>query len=134
MTDYDDDALYDAAAQVRQQAYCPFSHFAVGAALIDDAGKLHIGCNVENSAYPEGTCAEAGAIASMVASGSRRIRRIAIIGGHEQIETCTPCGGCRQKIAEFADEDTRILLMGADGKATEYSVADLLPKSFRLEQ
>ena len=134
MTVDDDDALFDAAAQVRLNAYCPFSHFSVGAALLDDAGNLQLGCNVENSAYPEGTCAEANAIGAMIASGATRIRRIAIVGGHDEVEFCTPCGGCRQKIAEFSDENTRILLMDEQGDVTEYSVADLLPKSFRLEQ
>ncbi|MEM8683453.1 MAG: cytidine deaminase [Pseudomonadota bacterium] len=118
----------------RGDAYCPYSHFSVGAALVDETGHVHIGCNVENSAYPEGTCAEAGAIASMIASGARRIRRIVVAGGHDEIETCTPCGGCRQKIAEFGDDETVIVLVDGDGETTEFSVDELLPLGFRLEE
>lgn len=126
--------LINAALKVRQHAYCPFSGYAVGAALVDENGATHVGCNVENSSYPEGTCAEAGAIASMIASGARRIAIIAIAGGHETVENCTPCGGCRQKIAEFADTDTRILLAAPDGDVHEHSVESLLPLGFRLQQ
>ena len=129
----DDQELFDVALRVRDNAYSEYSGFSVGAALIDDRGKLHIGCNVENSAYPEGTCAEANAIGSMVATGRRRIATIAIVGGHDAVENCTPCGGCRQKIAEFADQNTRILAMNAKGEIDEYRTADLLPSSFRLE-
>lgn len=128
-----DKQLFDAALSVRDNAYCEYSNFKVGAALIDESGQLHVGCNVENSAYPEGTCAEANAIGSMVASGKRRIKTIAVVGGHTAIEDCTPCGGCRQKIAEFADKDTRILMMNARGAIEEFTFTDLLPRSFRLE-
>lgn len=128
-----DDALFDAARSVRENAYCRYSNYKVGSALIDENGTLHVGCNVENSAYPEGTCAEANAIAAMIASGATRIATIAVIGGRQAIETCTPCGGCRQKIAEFADDDTRILLMDDQGDVSEFGVSDLLPRSFRLE-
>ena len=128
MLDEIDNDLIAAAIAVRENAYCPYSHFSVGAALVDEAGNVHVGCNVENSSYPEGTCAESGAIASMIASGARHIRRIAVAGGHDELETCTPCGGCRQRIAEFSDDDTVV------GETTEYAVAELLPLGFRLEQ
>ena len=129
-----DQELIDAALKVRENAYCEYSGFFVGAALVDEKGQMHIGCNVENSAYPEGTCAEANAIASMIATGARRIRTIAVVGGHDDaIENCTPCGGCRQKIAEFADDDTRILLMDDSGEKEEMNIKDLLPRSFRLQ-
>jgi cytidine deaminase len=128
-----DEKLFEAVLRVRDNAYSEYSGFSVGAALIDERGDLHVGCNVENSAYPEGTCAEANAIASMIAAGQRKIRTIAVAGGHDALENCTPCGGCRQKIAEFADEDTRILIMNAAGGIDEYETADLLPRSFRLE-
>ena len=128
-----DRELFDAVLRVRENAYSEYSGFSVGAALIDEHGDLHVGCNVENSAYPEGTCAEANAIASMIAVGRRTIRTIAVAGGHDALENCTPCGGCRQKIAEFADEDTRILLMNEEREINEYRSADLLPRSFRLE-
>lgn len=134
MTDELNEKLTEAALVARENAYCPFSNFSVGAALIDENGNMHVGCNVENSAYPEGTCAEAGAIASMIVSGARRIRRIVIAGGHDDIETCTPCGGCRQKIAEFGDDETVIVMLEPNGETEEFSVADLLPRGFRLEQ
>ena len=134
MPDHTDNDLVTAAIAVRENAYCPFSHFSVGAALVDEAGNVHVGCNVENSSYPEGCCAETNAIGAMVASGARRIQRIVVVGGHDEIETCTPCGGCRQRIAEFADDDTVVVLVDGDGETTEYSVAELLPQGFRLEQ
>jgi cytidine deaminase len=98
----DEQNLIDAALAVRQNAYARYSNYRVGAALLDDRGKLYAGCNVENAAYPEGICAEAGAIAAMIAGGGELIHTIVIAGGHDDIEDCTPCGGCRQKIAEFA--------------------------------
>ncbi|MEM1176312.1 MAG: cytidine deaminase [Pseudomonadota bacterium] len=134
MTGYEDDELIDAALAVRQNAYCPFSKFSVGAALIDEKGEIHVGCNVENSSYPEGSCAEANAIGAMIASGGKRIRRIVVAGGRERLETCTPCGGCRQRIAEFSDGDTIISIIGGGGYANKFSVQDLLPLCFRLEQ
>ena len=128
----DDQALIGAAKKVRQHAYAPYSGYHVGAALLDDTGQVHSGCNVENSAFPEGVCAEANAIGSMVAAGGKMIVAIAAVGGRDEIEACTPCGGCRQKILEFADGDTRVLLIGDDGRIESYSIEELLPSSFRL--
>ncbi|HEX2140298.1 MAG TPA: cytidine deaminase [Woeseiaceae bacterium] len=128
----DDDRLLEAATNARRNAYAPYSKYAVGAALADEVGRVHTGCNVENAAFPEGTCAEAIAIGAMVAAGGRRIAAIAIAGGREDLEPCTPCGGCRQKIAEFADASTRILLLDADGTFKACGIDDLLPDSFRL--
>lgn len=127
-----DSDLINAASEARERAYARYSGFAVGAALVDDRGRLHTGCNVENAAYPLGSCAEAGAIAAMVREGGRRIVRIAVAGGAEQVGSCTPCGGCRQRIAEFADDDTVILAIDDSGTWQEYSVAALLPASFHL--
>lgn len=124
--------LVNAASIARGNAYCRYSGYHVGAALIDDRGNMYVGCNVENSAFPEGTCAEANAIAAMIAAGGKVIRSIVVIGGENAIEDCTPCGGCRQKIAEFADNSTRIILVGADSSLTTYSMDDLLPVSFSL--
>jgi cytidine deaminase len=93
---------------------------------------LHTGCNVENAAFPEGTCAEANAIGSMVAAGGKRIVAIAAVGGADEIEACTPCGGCRQCILEFADENTRIFLIGEGNRIDSYSINELLPVAFRL--
>ncbi len=125
-------SLIEAAISVRDHAHAPYSGYRVGAALVDENGDVHTGCNVENAAYPEGTCAEANAIGSMVAAGGRRVVAIAAVGGADDIEACTPCGGCRQCILEFADDETRIILIG-DGKSVDsYSIDELLPASFRF--
>lgn len=128
----DDDRLLEAAKNVRRNAYAPYSQFQVGAALLDEIGRVHTGCNVENAAFPEGTCAEANAIAAMVAAGGRRIAAIAVACGRDTLEPCTPCGGCRQKIAEFADRATRILLLDSTGAVKERGIDHLLPDSFHL--
>ena len=124
--------LINAAREARRNAYNRYSNFAVGAALIDDRGHLHVGCNVENAAYPLGSCAEAGAIAAMVLQGGRKIAKIAVIGGAADVGPCTPCGGCRQRIHEFADEDTVILVIDDSGEWQEYTIDALLPASFHL--
>jgi cytidine deaminase len=121
--------LFDAARAVRERAHAPYSRFRVGAAVIDETGAVHVGCNVENAAYPEGVCAETAAIAAMVAAGGRRIRAIAVIGSGTAMTT--PCGGCRQRIREFADADTRIYLH--DPSADTYETMPLealLPLAF----
>ncbi len=130
----DEQQLIDAAKEVRPNAHAPYSGYRVGAALLDDTGTLHTGCNVENAAFPEGTCAEANAIGSMVAAGGKRIVAIAAVGGAEEIEACTPCGGCRQSILEFADENTRIILIGDGNRIDSYSIDELLPAGFRLNK
>ena len=128
----DEQQLIDAAKKVRPNAHAPYSGYLVGAALIDETGTLHTGCNVENAAFPEGTCAEANAIGSMVAAGGKRIVAIAAVGGSDEIEACTPCGGCRQSILEFADENTRIILIGKGKQIDSYSIDELLPAGFQL--
>lgn len=128
-----DDELLDAARSVRELAYCPYSNFRVGAALIDENGQVHVGCNVENAAYPQGSCAEAGAIAAMVAAGGQRIVTIAVAGGGaDKTRPCTPCGGCRQRINEFADGNTRVIVKGDDGDWHTFRMDELLPSSFHL--
>lgn len=129
-----DEELLAAAKRARLAAYAPYSRFLVGAAIEDESGRVHVGCNVENGAYPLGACAEAGAIGAMIAMGGRLMRRIAIVGGRAELEECTPCGGCRQRIAEFADSRTRIILEGPAGTIRSFSLAALLPASFVLEQ
>ena len=121
-------SLIDDARAVRENAHAPYSKFKVGAALRAASGKVYIGCNVENVAYPEGTCAEAGAIAAMVAGGDTRISEIAVIA--DSPKPVSPCGGCRQKIAEFAAGDVRVTLATMDGVTHETTVAALLPGSF----
>ena len=128
----DDTGLIARALEVRSRAWVPYSGFRVGAAILDDRGDVHVGCNVENASFPHGSCAETGAIAAMVAAGGRRIRRIAVAGGHDEPMPCPPCGGCRQRIAEFADADTRILVLEDGGGWRSYTLAELLPASFHL--
>ena len=128
----EEERLVEAAKAVREHAYAPYSGYRVGSALLDDQGRVHLGCNVENSAFPLGACAEANAIGAMVAAGGKRIVAIAAVGGPDDLEACTPCGGCRQNIAEFADANTRVIFLDADGRQESYPVADLLPSSFRL--
>ncbi len=124
-----DDELIAAAVAMRQLAYVPYSKFAVGAALRCEDGNVHAGCNVENAAYPQGTCAEAGAIAAMVAAGQRRIVAAVIAGGGTM--PCTPCGGCRQKLREFATPDMAVCMVDADGRVLlTRTLAELLPDSF----
>ena len=127
-----DDDLLAAAREVRERAYCPYSNFRVGAALLDENGDVHVGCNVENAAYPQGNCAEAGAIAAMVAAGGTKIVTIAVAGGEEHTRACPPCGGCRQRIHEFADGETRIVFKNDDGDWQTCSIDELLPLSFHL--
>ncbi len=127
-----DQELIDAALAVRENAYCPYSGFQVGAALIDDQGQMHVGCHVENASYPQGNCAETSAIGAMVAAGGKTIVTIAVVGGSDAITACTPCGGCRQRINEFADAQTRVIVIDNDGDWHTFSMSELLPASFHL--
>ncbi|MBV1707254.1 MAG: cytidine deaminase [Hyphomicrobiales bacterium] len=120
------DALFAAARAVRARAYAPYSRFAVGAALIDENGVLYAGCNVENAAYPVGTCAEAGAIAAMIAGGGRRIVALAVAGQG----LVTPCGACRQRIREFGSDETRVHCIDEHAVIKIYALKQLLPDSF----
>lgn len=128
----DEHKLIDAAKAVRANAHAPYSGYRVGAVLLDETGAMHSGCNVENAAFPQGTCAEANAIGAMVAAGGKRIVAIAAVGGADGIEACTPCGGCRQSIREFADENTRVILLGEGNRIDSYTIEELLPAAFRL--
>lgn len=121
-------SLIAAATKVRLNAHTPYSGFKVGAALRTPSGAEFVGCNVENVAYPEGTCAEAGAIAAMVAAGETEIAEIAVIA--DSPTPVTPCGGCRQKLFEFAAPDATITMATTGGEATVMPVADLLPGAF----
>ncbi len=120
--------LIAAAAAVRENAHAPYSGFRVGAAIRTPDGRIFAGCNVENVAYPEGTCAEAGAIAAMVAAGERRIAAIAVIA--DSPAPVPPCGGCRQRIAEFAAPDAPVTLATTAGATMRTHVAALLPGAF----
>ncbi|EHH69343.1 cytidine deaminase [Gluconobacter morbifer] len=115
------------ALEARSRAYAPYSRFQVGAALRCD-GVVHSGCNVENAAYPLGTCAEAGAIAAMIRAGGRRIEEIVVVGGDEP---CTPCGGCRQKIREFGAPDLKVHMVDPQGRhLMTRTLTALLPDAF----
>ena len=127
-----DQELIDAALAVREHAYCPYSEFYVGAALVDEQGQMHVGCNIENASYPQGNCAETSAIGAMVAAGGKKIVTIAVAGGRKKVTACTPCGGCRQRIAEFADEQTRVIVIDDDGDWHTYTLSELLPARFHL--
>jgi len=120
--------LVAAAREARLNAHAPYSRFHVGAAIRDGEGRIHAGCNVENAAYPLGTCAEAGAISAMVMAGGTRIAAIAIAGPDG--EPCPPCGGCRQRIREFAGPDTPVLLVTGPGRAETHRLGALLPHAF----
>ena len=123
--------LLEMATEAMNKAYVPYSRFQVGAAILTSNGQVYSGCNVENAAFPEGTCAEAGAIASMVLGGETQIKDIYVIGNGDAL--VTPCGGCRQKIREFASADTQIHICGAEGVRKSFTMNELLPYSFGPE-
>jgi cytidine deaminase len=124
-------SLLDHAKAVRENAYAPYSNFKVGAAVQTASGTIYTGVNVENVAYPEGTCAEAGAIAAMCAAGERQIVEVAVIADSPM--PVTPCGGCRQKIAEFARPDTIVRMYTMGGAQMDMTVAQLLPGVFTAD-
>lgn len=122
------DDLLSLARAMMGRAYAPYSQFHVGAALRAEDGSIHGGCNVENAAYPQGLCAEASAMAALVGAGRRRIIEALVIGGGEAL--CTPCGGCRQKLREFAGDDLPIHVCGPEGWRRTLTLGELLPLSF----
>lgn len=121
-------ALLQAARAARRNAHAPYSGFAVGAALLDEHGRMHAGCNVENAAYPQGLCAEAAALAAMVLAGGRTVAALLVVG--EGPALVTPCGGCRQRLREFAAPDTPVLVADAQGVRQCFTLGELLPHSF----
>ncbi len=120
--------LLEAARRARDNAHAPYSGFKVGAAVRCPDGAVFAGCNVENVAYPEGTCAEAGAIAAMVAAGRREIAEVLVLADGPAV--ISPCGGCRQKLAEFAGPGVPVSLAGPDGERARTTVGALLPGAF----
>jgi len=122
------DELFTAARSIQAKAYAPYSRFKVGAAIRAVDGRIFTGCNVENAAYPVGTCAEAGAIAAMIAGGADRIAAIVVMG--EGSALVTPCGGCRQRIREFAALETPVHVAGPEGIRRTFALDELLPFSF----
>ena len=120
--------LIELSYEMMLNAYAPYSNFSVGAAILSENDKLFGGCNVENAAYPEGTCAEAGAISAMIAGGCKTIKEIYIVSKSENI--VSPCGGCRQKIREFSSDQTKIFLCNIKWDYKLFSLNELLPFSF----
>ena len=123
--------LLEAAQAAMRNAHAPYSEFLVGAALRAPAGGLYSGANVENAAYPQGQCAEASAIGALVAAGERRITEVAVVAGKEDF--CPPCGGCRQRLSEFAGPDTPVHLGRPGGPRRTLTLGELLPHAFDLE-
>lgn len=125
-------SLMNEAKRVREYAHAPYSGFKVGAAIRTASGKVFAGVNVENAAYPEGTCAEAGAIAAMVAAGETEIAEVAVVG--DAPGPVTPCGGCRQKIAEFAPRGVPVTMGNMAGETVTLKIEELLPMAFAKAQ
>jgi len=123
-----DAELVAAAISAMSHAYAPYSSFYVGAAIRDENGQIHSGANVENAAYPQGACAEVGAISAMIMAGGRKIDAIAVAGKGNVL--CTPCGGCRQRIREFAEAATPIIIADVTGERARFTLAEILPHSF----
>ncbi len=120
--------LEEAARAVRARAHAPYSGFKVGAALRAASGAIYTGCNVENASYPEGTCAEAGAIAAMVAAGETEIAEVFVIG--DAPEPVAPCGGCRQRLSEFAGPEVPVTMANLAGATRRVTLGELLPGAF----
>ena len=120
--------LRQAAINVWERAYAPHSNFKVGAAIRGASGAVYVGCNVENVAYPEGICAEAGAIAAMVAAGETKLTEVYVIAGSPS--PVPPCGGCRQKLAEFGAGDVPVTMATISGAEQATTIAALLPGAF----
>jgi cytidine deaminase len=120
--------LLTASLAARALAHAPYSHYAVGAAVLDERGAVHAGCNVENAAYPQGWCAETSALSAMLMAGGKRAKAVLVSGPGPDV--ITPCGGCRQKLREFADDDLLIIAADPRGVQQSWTLGELLPASF----
>jgi len=136
------DELFRRASEQQARAYAPYSKFYVGAAILSVPGHVYAGANVENAASPLGACAELSAIAAMVAAGDQAIDQVLIVGARRQAdgsfvagpdELCTPCGGCRQRLREFASARTLVHVCGPEGLRRTFELGELLPFSFSLD-
>lgn len=128
--------LVNLAIEAREHSYCPYSNFAVGAALLTKDGKVYQGCNIENSAFGPTNCAERTAFFTAVYQGEREFEAIAVVGGKasEPIkDLCAPCGVCRQVMREFCKNDFKIYLSKGDGTVLETTLIEMLPYSFGKE-
>ena len=119
--------LFAAALKVRSHAWAPYSGFPVGAAILADDNRIYVGCNVENASFPEGWCAETSALGAAISNGVRRIREVAVVA---EAQLCTPCGGCRQRLAEFAGPDVPVHICRLSGIVKTLFLKDLLPARF----
>jgi len=123
--------LFNAAKNVRENAHVPYSRFKVGAAFLTGNGSIISGCNVENAAYPQSQCAEASAIGNLVTNGHSKIKEVVVIGSGELL--CSPCGGCRQRLREFASLEVKIHMCNINGHLKTSTLGELLPDSFGPE-
>ena len=123
--------LIEAAANAAKRSHSPYSNFAVGAAIRTPSGAIFAGCNIENAAYPQGWCAEPTALSAMVMAGEAKVAEICVWA--DSANPCTPCGGCRQKLAEFGDADTIVISAGPDGERGRWTLGRLLPEAFSME-
>jgi cytidine deaminase len=124
-------ALFEAAVAARENAHAPYSRFHVGAAVLSESGTIHAGCNVENASFPEGWCAETTAIGKLVSAGEREIRAVVVVADSAWLTT--PCGGCRQRLAEFSEPDTPVHVGGPGGIRRTFKMGELLPAAFDLD-
>jgi len=125
------DQMFSAATKAMANSHSPYSKFPVGAAVLSSSGHVFSGCNVENASFPEGWCAETSAIAQMVSAGETHIAEILVVAQNKP--KTTPCGGCRQRLAEFADADTPVHLCDTNGILETIRLGDLLPAGFDLD-
>jgi len=125
------DALLAASLAARSKSHSPYSNYAVGAAILDEQGRIHPGANMENAAYPQGWCAEASALAAMVMAGGKQAKAVLVTGPGPDV--ITPCGGCRQKLREFAAPDLLIIAGDPSGIKAQWTLDELLPHSFGPE-
>ena len=123
--------LFEEAKKVRENAYVPYSKFKVGAAILTNNNKIIVGCNVENAAYPQSQCAEASAIGNLVSQGFSKIKEVLVIGSGNLL--CSPCGGCRQRLREFASLEIQIHMCNINGHLKTSTLNELLPDSFGPE-
>ena len=123
--------LRSAAWKAMARSHSPYSKFPVGAAIEDEAGRVHVGANIECVAYPLGSCAETTAIGHMIMAGGTRIRAVAVVAREKA--SVTPCGGCRQRLAEFAAADVPVHLCDDKRVVETVRLGDLLPRSFAAD-
>lgn len=126
--------LISKAIEIRNDAYCPYSGYGVGAALLTSSGKIFVGCNVENASYSMTMCAERSAVFNAVSAGEREFSAVAIVGGlGENLDYCPPCGACRQVLSEFCNmKEFKVILARSADDYKVYTLEELLPMGFKL--